>query len=80
MKIFQGKVISTKLPKTAKVAVVRTLLHPVYQKRLKRTQNYLVHDELGVEVGQTVRFADSKPYSKMKKWKIVAVVNNKIKK
>ena len=74
MKIFQGTVISTKLPKTAKVKVVRMFLHPVYGKRIKRSQNFLVHDEKGVKDGDVVRFVGSKPYSKMKRWKITEVL------
>ena len=74
MKIFSGKVIATKMAKTATVAVERIVAHPVYQKRLKKVRKYQVHDELGVTVGQTVRFVACKPISKMKKWKIVEVV------
>lgn len=74
MKIFTGKVISKKMQKTATVAVERIVVHPLYKKRLKRTKKYQVHDELGVEVGQTVKFVASKPYSKLKKWKIIEVL------
>src|SRR5260221_14595891 len=70
MKIFTGIVIRTS-DKTAKVAVTRVVAHPIYKKRIKRTKNFLVHDEVGVEVGSQVQFVDSKPYSKLKRWKIV---------
>ena len=70
MKIFTGTVIRTS-EKTAKVAVTRVVAHPVYKKRVKRTKNYLVHDEHGVKVGAQVRFVATKPYSKLKRWKIV---------
>jgi small subunit ribosomal protein S17 len=49
-------------------------IHPLYKKRLKRIRKYQVHDEMGVKVGDNVRFADSHPYSKTKKWKITEVV------
>ena len=49
-------------------------IHPLYKKRLKRITKYQVHDEVGVKVGDKVKFADSRPYSKSKKWKIVEVV------
>jgi len=71
MKVFTGKVISTKLNKTAKVSVERTIVHRLYKKRSKVNKKYLVHDDLGVAVGQTVKFAASKPYSKMVKWAII---------
>ena len=77
MKIFTGRVVKTKMAKTATVEVVRFMSHPIYSKRIKRTRLYHVHDELSARVGDTVRFAASKPYSKLKKWKVVEIVGNK---
>jgi small subunit ribosomal protein S17 len=74
MKIFKGKVKSKKMDKTATVEVVRVVAHPVYKKRYKRTKLYNVHDELGSKVGQTVKFIDCKPVSKLKKWKIIEIL------
>ena len=74
MKIFQGQVISTKMEKTATVAVGRVVAHPLYKKRYKRVKKYHVHDELGAKVGQTVKFVASRPYSKLKKWKVIEIV------
>jgi len=79
MKVFTGKVISTKMDKTATVLVERVVLHPVYKKRYKRTRKYHVHDEVGVDVGQEVNFVASKPYSKTKRWKIVSNKRAKVK-
>ncbi len=80
MKIFTGKVISKKMLKTATVAVDRVFKHPVYGKRVRKTKKYQVHDEKSVEVGQVVKFVASRPYSKTKKWKIVEVLDDKVKK
>lgn len=77
MKIFTGKVIGIKTQKTATVAVERVVVHPLYKKRFKRDTKYQVHDEFGTTVGQTVKFVASKPYSKMKKWKITEAVKEK---
>lgn len=77
MKIFTGLVVSAKSLKTVKVAVENLLEHPVYKKHVKRTKNYLVHDELGAKEGQTVHFTASKPYSKLKKWKVIEIVGVK---
>lgn len=74
MKVFTGKVISCKLPKTAVVLVERVVLHKIYKKRFKRSKKYMVHDEVGVKEGDVVAFAPSRPYSKNKKWKIIKVV------
>jgi Ribosomal protein S17 len=71
MKIFKGKVVANSGQNTIKVEVERVVTHPVYGKRLKRVKKYLVHDELGHKLQDVVSFAASKPYSKMKKWKVV---------
>lgn len=77
MKIFTGKVIGTKMAKTAVVSVERVVIHPLYKKRFKRDRKYQVHDELGVKIDDVVKFTASKPYSKTKKWKILEVVSVK---
>lgn len=75
MKVFTGRVISTKMPKTATVVVENILVHPTYKKRLIREKKYHVHDEVGVQVGDLVNFVGTKPYSKTKRWKITEVVD-----
>lgn len=77
MKIFTGKVIRTKMDKTATVAVERIVAHPVYKKRLRKVTKLHVHDEIGVKDGDVVKFVASKPISKLKRWKIIEVVSNK---
>jgi len=77
MKIFKGKVISTKMNKVVTVLVEKTTMHPLYGKRYKRSRKYQVHDELAHTVGDEVLFAASKPYSRNVKWKIVGIKNNK---
>lgn len=74
MKIFIGKVKALKTAKTATVTVERVVIHPLYKKRFKRDRKYQVHDEIGVKVGDTVKFVASKPYSKTKRWKITEVI------
>lgn len=76
MRIHTGKVIKVK-PKTASVEVTRFMAHKVYKRRYKIARRFQVHDEIGVKVGDRVRFTDSKPYSKTKRWKIVEVINPK---
>lgn len=76
MKIFTGKVVGLQA-KTATVAVERVKIHPIYKKRFKRSTKYHVQDETGVKIGDMVKFTDSRPYSKSKKWKISQVVGDK---
>lgn len=71
MKRFQGKVVATKMEKTAVVEVERYRVHPLYKKRMKVKKKYHVHDELGVKVGDKVVFVETKPISKTKKWRII---------
>jgi len=77
MKIFTGRVTATKMAKTATVAVERVVIHPMYKKRFRRDTKFQVHDELGVKIGDLVRFTASKPYSKTKKWKIISLDTQK---
>lgn len=77
MKIFKGKVVSTKMAKTATVVVERILVHPIYKKRFKRVRKFQVHDELGVKIGDKVSFVTTRPVSKLKKWKIIEVLGEK---
>lgn len=71
MKQFQGKVVSTKMEKTAVVEVSRRVRHPLYQKVYTKKKKYHVHDELGVKEGSVVKFVETRPISKTKRWKIV---------
>jgi len=77
VKIFKGKVVATKMAKTATVVVERILVHPIYKKRFKRVRKFQVHDELGVKIGDKVSFVTTRPISKLKKWKIIEVLGEK---
>lgn len=70
MKILKGMVISTKMNKTAVVRVDRQWKHPLYQKAVKRSKKYLVHNEGSVKEGDMVTIVETKPMSKMKRWRI----------
>lgn len=77
MKIFTGKVIGLKQAKTATVSVERVKIHPIYKKRFKRSTKFQVHNEMDVKVGDMVKFADTKPFSKTKRWIMLGVVKEK---
>lgn len=80
MKVWTGKVISTKGKKTAVVEVERLFAHPFYGKRIKRAKRYPVHDEIEVKEGEIVRFVETRPLSKTKRWKIVEIISDSKKK
>jgi len=74
MKKFKGKVVGTKMQKTASVVVKRLWQHPLYKKILKKSKKYLVHDEIGVKEGDKVLIQECRPMSKRKKFKIIEII------
>ncbi|MDP2720883.1 MAG: 30S ribosomal protein S17 [bacterium] len=72
---FIGKVVSTKMAKTAVVEVERIVAHPLYKKRMRKVRKIKAHDEIGVKVGNKVRIVSVAPVSKDKHFKIVEVVS-----
>ena len=80
MKVFEGIVVSAKLPKTVTVLVERFMVHPMYQKRIRRTDKYLCHDEVGVKEGETVTIQECRPLSARKRFIVISkLVANKVK-
>lgn len=74
-KVREGTVLSDKMDKTVVVAVGRLKKHRLYKKYIRRTKNYKVHDEKNeCKVGDTIRFIDTRPISKDKKWKMVEII------
>ncbi len=72
-RILQGVVVSDKQDKTVVVRVERRFTHPVMKKTVRRTKNYHAHDEANAaKVGDTVFIQESRPYSKLKTWELVA--------
>jgi small subunit ribosomal protein S17 len=74
-KVREGLVVSTKMDKTAVVAVIERVRHPRYVKTVQRTKRLYAHDpEHQVKVGDRVRLAETRPMSKLKRWRIVEVL------
>jgi len=71
-KIREGVVVSTKMEKTVVVKVERKIQHPVYKKVMRTSKKYYAHDEKSHELndGDIVKIIESRPYSKMKKWRV----------
>lgn len=67
-----GVVISNKMDKTVTVEVSYKMRHPKYQKVIERTNKYYAHDESNqLAVGQKVRMMETRPLSKLKRWRVV---------
>jgi small subunit ribosomal protein S17 len=70
-----GLVTSTKMDKTITVSTERKLRHPIYGKFVKKTKTFMAHDEKNeCNVGDTVRIMETRPLSKLKRWRLVEVV------
>ena len=70
-----GTVIAKKMAKTVTVQVERQIRHPLYRKTIRRKQTFLVHDEVDkCKVGDIVRIIETRPISKTKRWRVLAIV------
>ncbi len=70
-----GVVVSTKMDKTISVKVERRLMHPLYGKFVKRSKKFFAHDEENTcAMGDLVRIMETRPLSKMKRWRLVEIV------
>lgn len=74
-KIREGLVVSNKMNQTAVIAVVERVRHAKYDKFVLRTKKLYAHDETNdVNVGDRVRVMEVRPMSKLKRWRIVEIV------
>lgn len=70
-----GIVVSNKMEKTITVAIERKVQHPIYKKYFKKTTKLLAHDEKReCNVGDMVKIMETRPLSKLKRWRLVEVV------
>jgi len=70
-----GLVVSNKMDKSVVVSVVRLVRHPLYGKFFKKTSKFMAHDEQNVcQIGDTVKIMESRPLSRLKRWRLVSVL------
>ena len=62
------------MQKTVVVRVDRLVRHPKYRRYVRRTSNFMAHDELGATVGDKVRIVETRPLSARKRWRVVEIV------
>jgi small subunit ribosomal protein S17 len=71
-----GEVISNKMTKTIVVQVERRFPHPTYKKVVTGYKKLYAHDEKSeAKVGDRVRIEETRPLSRLKRWRLVEVVN-----
>ncbi len=73
-KVRTGVVVSDKRLKTVTVSLVRRFAHGFYGKQVVRTKTVAAHDEQGAKLGDTVRIIETRPLSKTKRWRVVAIL------
>lgn len=74
-KLQRGRVLSDKMDKTITVSVDRFVRHPLYEKFVKRSTKLHVHDENNdAREGDTVEVMSMRPMSKLKRWRLLRVV------
>ncbi len=72
-----GQVVSTKMNKTAVVETVTRVPHAKFGKIMKQIKRFYVHDEESkAQVGDTVRISETRPLSKLKRWRLVEIVKH----
>ena len=74
-KVREGIVVSDAMTSTVVVAVVERVRHPKYGKTVQRTKKLYVHDAQDTaKVGDRVRVQETRPLSKLKRWRLTEVV------
>ena len=74
-KSITGTVVSDKMDKTVVVQVASTSRHRLYKKIMRRTKRYHAHDDrLGAKPGDTVRIVETRPMSRLKRWRVAEIV------
>jgi small subunit ribosomal protein S17 len=74
-KVREGLVVSNDMDKTAVVAVTERVRHPRYAKTVQRTKRLYAHDsDNSLRVGDRVRLAETRPTSRLKRWRVVEVL------
>lgn len=76
-KVRVGIVRSTGMEKTIVVEYTNRVAHPKFKKIVKQSKKFYAHDEKGeAAVGDKVRISETRPISKLKRWKLVEVLSH----
>lgn len=75
-KMLTGTVVKAAMQDTCTVAVERYVVHPKYEKYIKSTKKYLVHDAGNTaKVGDKVAIREVKPISKRKHFTLASIIS-----
>ena len=71
-KLITGTVVSNKMNKTVVVKVIRKMRHPKYEKLVESVKKYYAHDESNqAKVGEKITIMETRPLSKLKRFRVV---------
>jgi len=74
-KTLVGEVVSTKMSKTIVVEVDRRKAHRLYKRVIARSKKFYAHDEQNTaHTGDVVRIEETRPLSRLKRWRLIEVV------
>ena len=70
-----GYVVSNKMNKTIVVEVSRQKAHAMYRRVVAKTKKFYAHDDQNTaRVGDVVKIEETRPLSKLKRWRLVEIV------
>ncbi len=70
-----GRVVSAKMTRTIVVRVERRFAHPRFKKVVRAYKKFYAHDEQSqAREGDLVRIVESRPISRLKRWRLVEVL------
>ena len=72
-----GTVTSDKMDKSVMVRVDRIILHPRYERYIKRSSKFMAHDAKNeCQVGDTVEIVESRPLAARKRWRVRRIIRH----
>ena len=75
-KEMTGVVLNNKMDKTVKIMVERSARHKKYKKYTRHRAEYMVHDPHNrCQIGDKVRIIESRPISKLKRWRVLDILD-----
>ena len=70
-----GEVVSNRMQKTIVVQVIRRKAHPLYIRVISKAKKFYAHDERNeAHVGDVVRLEETRPLSKLKRWRLKQII------
>src|SRR5882762_6855916 len=70
-----GEVVSNRMQKTIVVEVIRRKAHPLYIRVISKSKKFYAHDEKNeAHVGDVVRLEETRPLSKLKRWRLKQII------